>query len=118
MIGESATVNQQWSDKMEEQVPQGIELESAEETPEQRYNALVEQFVLNKGWSRRKARRYLDAFAKRENARIIKEGKARQDKLRAEGKLIDTSEDRARLEAEFQAQLEAKEGYKAKTTEF
>jgi len=103
---------------MSEENNQDTELKSAEETPEQRYNALVDQFVLNKGWSRRKARRYLDAFAKRENARIIREGKARQEKLRAEGKLIDTSEERERLEAEFQAQLKAKEGYKPKTSDF
>jgi len=81
------------------------ENQAPQESPEERYNNLVNQFVMEKGWTKRKARRYLDAFAKREHARIIKEGKARQAKLKAEGKLVDTSADTALLETEFQEQL-------------
>jgi len=104
MIDTTNLNNQTWSKAMNE--PK-IEQENfkSEETPQERYNALVDQFVLTKGWSKRKARRYLDAFAKRENARIIKEGKARQEKLRKEGKLIDTQEDRFKMEEEFKDQL-------------
>jgi len=99
---DSGTKHTIWRDSMNEN-PE--ELQMQEETPEARYNALVDQFVQTKGWSRRKARRYLDAYAKREHARIIKEGKARQEKLRKEGKLIDTSQDRLQMESEFQEQL-------------
>lgn len=97
---------------------------SNEETPENRYNALVDQFVLEKGWSKRKARRYLDAYAKRENERIIKEGKARQARMKAAGELIDTSEESEKIEKEFQAELKAagieleNPTYKAPTTDF
>ncbi len=91
-----------------------------QETPEERYNSLVEDLVTNKGFSKRKAKRYLDAYAKREHARIIKEGKVRQEKLRQEGKLVDTTQDKLKLAKEFEEQLKEikTEEYQAKTSEF
>lgn len=88
-----------------------------QETPEDRFNKLVDQLVIENGWSKRKARRYLEAYAKKENERLIKEGKARQEKLKAEGKLIDVSEEREQLEFDFQTEL-AKQNYQASTNEF
>lgn len=92
-------------------------MEINQETPEDRFNKLVDQLVLENGWSKRKARRYLEAYAKKENERLIKEGKARQEKLKAEGKLIDVSEEREQLEFDFQTEL-AKQNYQAPTNEF
>jgi hypothetical protein len=79
--------------------------QNPEETPQERYERMVNDLVLVHGFSKRKARRYLDAFAKRESARIIREGRARQEKLRKEGKLIDTEELSKQLDNEFQEEL-------------
>ena len=75
------------------------------DTPESNYNRILEDLILNKGFTPRRARRYLEAYAKRKNAEFIKAGKARQAKLKAEGKLIDTSGVADELDKELQDEL-------------
>jgi len=79
-------------------------LEHDLETPEGRFNELLDKLI-GEGWPRRRAKRYLMALAKRETSKLIREGRRRQAKLRAEGKMLDTSEISAQLDAELDAEL-------------
>jgi len=81
-----------------------LTLQSAEESPEGRFNELLEELVA-KGWPRRKAKRYLMAEADRRVKKFHAEGRKRQEKLRREGKLIDTSDIAKVLDEQFEADL-------------
>jgi len=81
-----------------------LNLQSAQDSPESRFNELLEKMVAE-GWPRRKAKRYLTAEADRRLKKFIAEGRKRQDKLREEGKLIDTSDIAEILDAQFEVDL-------------
>lgn len=58
---------------------------------EERFQSMVMNLVLNHGMSKGRAYKYLNKKMERATKKIISKGKKRQDQLRKEGKLIDTS---------------------------
>lgn len=72
-----------------------------------RFDKMVQELMFTKGMSRRKATRFLEKKARIGHRKIVKEGRLRQEKLRKEGKLVDTSDIAAKLDAEFEKELEA-----------
>ena len=96
---------------------------------EDRYKQMVWDLVENHGFSPRKARRYLESQARRATKKIIRQGRVRQEQLRREGKIVDTSDITAQLDQELAEELakdagemtenvEVEETYKAPTSEF
>lgn len=83
------------------------EYNPSEQTPEERYDNMVAQVMADQHCSRRQARRYVDKLARKAHEDFMREAKARRAKLEAEGKLIDTSDLKDQLEAEFEAELAA-----------
>lgn len=79
--------------------------EEQQKSLEERWKAMIEDLVYNHGMSPRKARRYLESEARRNTRRMIRAGRRRQKQLAKEGKLVDTSDLRAQLDAELAQQL-------------
>lgn len=85
---------------------------------EEAYQNQLDELIA-RGYSRRKARRYLDAAIRRRVRKIVKAGKKRQEKLRKEGKLVDTSDINQELQQEFEDLSSVKtEEYQKPTEEF
>jgi len=93
------------------EVPNALTPEEAEKEQmvafQERFDNMVQDLIVTRRWSKRKATRYLESKARQANKKFLKEGRKRQQKLREEGKLVDTADLSAKLDAEFEQELEA-----------
>lgn len=90
-------------------VPDSISDEEAEKKAlaqfAERFDQMVQDLMFSKGWTKRKATRYLEKKARIANKKFIKEGAKRRAKMEREGTLVDTADLAEKLDAEFEKDL-------------
>ena len=92
-------------------VPEAISDEEAEKKAlaqfSERFDQMVKDLQFSKGWTKRRATRYLEKKARIANKKFIKEGAKRRAQMEKDGTLIDTADLAEKLDAEFEKELEA-----------
>lgn len=90
------------------QIDQDLEAQAFQKSRE-KFEEKVQELMIARGFSRNKAVRVLEKKCQKELDKLIKRGRKRQEQLRKEGKLVDTSDLREELDRELEEQLKAQE---------